>query len=172
MMKCGVDSVNWMTRQRTDQGLHVVHSLRDNIPDTLSKTYQPRENKSYTTGATQAARKSIKDTWEHNQFEFVTRNNCQHTIKNKIISAVSPELLEEKKKRRKGFASVLGHEFMEYLMLQYRNNTEIIKEQAKYEFRKYYYPSLPISEFFIRIEDAVQLMDNAKFPWQPEEILQ
>ena len=41
--KCGGNSVNLRTRQRTYQGLHAVHTLRKNIPDTLPKTYQPRE---------------------------------------------------------------------------------------------------------------------------------
>ena len=31
---------------------------------------------------------------------------------------------------------------------------------------------MPISKSFKRIEDAVQLMDDAKFLWQPEQILQ
>ena len=53
---------------------------------------------------------------------------------------------------------------MEYLMVWYIKTTKSIKEKVKAEFREDSDPSLSISRFFKRIEDSVQLVDNAKFP--------
>ena len=73
---------------------------------------------------------------------------------------------------KKGFVGILGHELMKYLMFQYSKITEPITEQEKAESREDYDPRLMISTFFKRIEDVVQLSDDARFPWQPEQILQ
>ena len=103
-------------------------------PTPYQKPTNPGNNPYYPTGATQVTRESIKDIWERDRFEFVTRKNFQHAIKKQIIAEVSPEFLEGKNNWKKGFAGILGHELMEYLMVRYGNITEPIKDQAKAEF--------------------------------------
>ena len=71
--------------------------------------------------------------------------------------------------RKKGFAGISGHELIEYLMVWYRNIAKPINGQEKSEFREDYNPILPISKSFKRVEDTVQLADNAIFSWQPEK---
>ena len=61
---------------------------------------------------------------------------------------------------------------MKNLMVWYGNITKMNKEQKKAELRQKYYPRLPISKYFKRIEDTVQLADDARFPWQLEQVLQ
>ena len=51
----------------------------------------------------------------------------------------------------------------------YDKITEPVKDQAKAEFREDYDPILPVSKFFKRIENATQLADDEKFPWQTEK---
>ena len=99
------------------------------MPDTLLKTNNPGNNISYPTGETQAAHEIIKDTWERNQFKFVTRRNCQHAIKKKIVAAVFPESIQEKKKQKKLFTGISVHELIEYIMVRYGNINEPIKQQ-------------------------------------------
>ena len=66
---------------------------------------------------------------------------------------------------------VSGHKLMEYIMVRYENINKPIKYQAKLVFREDYDPSLPISKYFKRIEDAVQIIGYDIFTWQPEQIL-
>ena len=108
------------------------------------KFTNPGNNPYYPKGATQAAWKIIKDTWERDQFGFIICKKCQHLTKKNIIAEALPELLEEKIIESKLFAGILGHELMEYLRLL-------------------------ISKYFKRIEDYEQLVDDLKFPWQPEK---
>ena len=61
---------------------------------------------------------------------------------------------------------------MEYLMVRYGKITEWINEQAKAEFREDYDPSLIISKYLKRMEDDVELADDARFSWKWEQILQ
>ena len=65
------------------------------------KPIKPGNNTSYPTGAIQDGTKIIKDTWEHDQLDFVTGENFQHAIKNKIIAAIFTEFIKEKTTRRK-----------------------------------------------------------------------
>ena len=68
MGKCGGNPINQKTMQRTDRGLHVIHTLREKMPATLPKYTNPGENTSYPTGSRQAACEIINYTWECNQF--------------------------------------------------------------------------------------------------------
>ena len=49
----------------------------------------------YPIGATKAAREIIKDNWERELLELITRENCQHAVKKQIVTEVFPEFLEE-----------------------------------------------------------------------------
>ena len=60
---------------------------------------------------------------------------------------------------------------MEYLVVKYGKISKPIKEQAKSKFIWEYDPNLPISEYFKSIYDAMQIADDANFPWQTEQIL-
>ena len=57
-------------------------------------------------------------------------------------------------------------------MVQYEKINKSIKYQAKLVFREDYDPSLPISKYFKKIEDAVQIIGYEIFTWQPKQILQ
>ena len=101
---------------------------------SYQKHTNPGNNPSYYKEETQAARESIKDSWESDQFDFVTRKNSQNSIKKQIIAVVFPEFIDEQKNPKKGFSVVLGHKFMEYLMFRYGKITEPIKDQGNAEF--------------------------------------
>ena len=139
---------------------------------SYQKPTNPANNPAYPTGATQAAQESIKDTWGCVRFGFIARDNFQHEIKKQIIATDSIEFPKEKKNLKKLFAGVSGNELMECLMVRYDKINEPIKDQGKSEFREECDPKFPISKVFKRIEDSVQLVDGAKFPWQPEQIIQ
>ena len=69
------------------------------------------------------------------------------------------------------FQGVLGNKLMKYIIFRYRNITKPIKNKAKSEFREDYNTSLMISKLSKIIEDAIQLADDAKFPYKTEQIL-
>ena len=74
-------------------GYYLLSTLYATIfPTPCQKPTNLGKNTPHPRGATQAARKSIKDTWEHDQFEFITCENYQHMIKEKITVAVLPAL--------------------------------------------------------------------------------
>lgn len=141
-------------------------------PTPWADPADPGPNPTYPAGATAAQCKSIKDAWKRDTTVFTTHNNFQTVTKALIVKAFPKSCLAEICHCIRGLHGVLVSSILRHLKSRYGKIAEPVKQQAKKDFEEDYDPGQPISIYFQRIDDAVQLADDAEIPYTPAQITQ
>lgn len=141
-------------------------------PKPCTDPADPGPNPVYPAGATATQRESIKDTWQWDTATYTTNNNVQTVMKAFIVKALPKACLAKKMHRLTGLQGVSAYNPMQHLMKRYRKIMEPIKQQAKKDFKEDYDPGQPIAIYFQRLDDGIQLANDAQIPYTPAQILQ
>ena len=167
----------WSRRGGGNNG-HIGDFMRPTLYATHSATPwvdppTPPIDPPYPNGGacTQAQRDIVKETWDRDVAEYSTWTNSRNVIRKQIVDAVPSACLDELRHRIRGFFNVTPRAMIDLILKRSGKITDTLKQQNKAAFSDSYDPGLPISSYFKRIEDAVQLADDSGMPYTPEQIL-